>query len=66
MFPINDDMEVIDVYNLCLSNGIKILERSIFNLDNIEPIKQDDSFSTYYSKKILKNWEIENILREIR
>ena len=28
-FPINDDMEVIDVYNLCLSNGIKILERSI-------------------------------------
>tara|TARA_B100000242_G_scaffold155857_1_gene111408 strand:- start:168 stop:806 length:639 start_codon:yes stop_codon:yes gene_type:complete len=51
MFPINDDMEVIDVYNLCLSNGIKILERSIFNLDNIEPIKQDDSFSTYYSKK---------------
>ena len=51
MFPINDDMEVIDVYNLCLNNGIKILERSIFNLDNIEPIKQDDSFSTYYSKK---------------
>lgn len=51
MFPINDDMEVIDVYNLCLSNGIKILERSIFNLDSIEPIKQDDSFSSYYSKK---------------
>ena len=51
MFPINDDMEVIDVYNLCLRNGIKILERSIFNLDNIEPLKQDDNFSTYYSKK---------------
>ena len=55
MFPINDDMEVIDVYNLCLNNGIKILERSIFNLDNIEPIKQDDSFSTYYSKKDFEN-----------
>tara|TARA_Y100001970_G_C14216505_1_gene849988 strand:- start:2006 stop:2638 length:633 start_codon:yes stop_codon:yes gene_type:complete len=51
IFPINDDMEVIDVYNLCLSNGIKILERSIFNLDTISPIKQDDSNSTYYSKK---------------
>ena len=50
-FPINDDMEVIDVYNLCLSNGIKILERSIFALDTIKPIKQDDSCSTYYSKE---------------
>ena len=44
-------MEVIDVYNLCLSNGIKILERSIFALDTIKPIKQDDSCSTYYSKE---------------
>ena len=44
-------MEVIDVYNLCLSNGIKILERSIFNLDSISPMKQDDSNSIYYSKK---------------
>lgn len=51
VFPINHDMEVIDVYNLCLSNGIKILERSIFNLDSISPMKQDDSNSIYYSKK---------------
>ncbi len=55
IFPISKEMEVIDVYNLCLENGIKILERSILNLNKIKPLQQDESFATYYSKSDFEN-----------
>jgi len=49
-FSINQNLEVIDVYNLCLQAGEKILKRSILNIENIKPIKQDNKEATYYSK----------------
>ncbi len=50
IFPINEDMEVLDVYNLCIQYGRELLERTIFNLDNITPKEQDEKNATYYSK----------------
>lgn len=49
-FSIHKDLEVIDVYNLCLQAGEKIIKRSILNVDKINPIKQDDKKATVYTK----------------
>ena len=49
-FPINKNLEVIDVYNLCLQAGEKVIKRSILNIDKIKPIKQEDEKATIYSK----------------
>ena len=49
IFDINKNLEVIDVYELCIEAGKKVIERSLLNVDSINPIIQDETKSSYYS-----------------
>lgn len=49
MFDINENLEVIDVYNLCIDAGKKVIKRSLLKIDSINPLIQDESKSSYYS-----------------
>jgi len=50
IFSIDNNLEVIDVYNLCISAGKKIIQNSILKIDSLPRIVQDDAVSSYYSK----------------
>lgn len=54
-FYINNNLEVIDVYNLCIDAGKKIILRSILKVHLLPRISQDDKLSTYYSTKDFEN-----------
>ena len=49
IFDINENLEVIDVYRLCIDAGKKVIERSLLNIESINPSIQDESKSSYYS-----------------
>ena len=49
IFDINKNLEVIDVYRLCIEAGKKVIERSLLNIDSINSLIQDESKSSYYS-----------------
>lgn len=51
IFSISSDLEVIEVYKLCIEAGKKIINRSILNLEKLKPIKQDHNKALYYSNK---------------
>ena len=55
LFSIDNNLEVIDVYNLCINAGKKIIENSILKIDMLPRIVQDDSISSYYSKDDFDN-----------
>ena len=57
IFDINTDMEVIDVYNLCIDVGKKIIDRSILKIHTLPRVIQDDSVATYYSAKDFEKLE---------
>jgi len=50
-FNINQKLEVIDLYNMCLDAGEKILARSMLEIDKIIPKKQNEEIATMYTKK---------------
>lgn len=51
IFDIHNDMEVVDVYRLCIDSGKKIIERSILKIHTLPRTAQDNSLATYYSAK---------------
>jgi len=55
-FNINPEMEeVIDVYTRAIHFGYALFEDVITNLEKISPFDQNDSLSSYYSKKDFKD-----------
>ncbi len=55
IFDINDSMEVIDVYNLCIENGKALIDNNLFNLDNIEATPQNNENMSLYTKADFEN-----------
>lgn len=55
IFFINQEMEVEDVYKLCIQAGKKLLDNNLFTIDKTIPKKQDLEKSLYYSKDDFKN-----------
>jgi|TARA_B100001094_G_scaffold328581_1_gene389290 methionyl-tRNA formyltransferase len=51
IFNINQEMEVIDVYNLCIENGKKLIDNNLMELDVISAVSQSIDNISYYSKK---------------
>lgn len=51
IFNINQDMEVIDVYNLCIENGKKLIDNNLMKLDVASGVTQSIDNISYYSKK---------------
>ena len=50
LFDINQKMEVIDVYNMCIESGKKLIDKNLEYLNSIECRQQDENFASYYSK----------------
>jgi len=50
IFSINNNLEVIDVYRMCIKAGKKLIEKSILKIDTLPRTIQDDFISLYYSK----------------
>jgi methionyl-tRNA formyltransferase len=50
IFPIDQNMEVSDVYSLCVETGKELLNRNLFLLSSLEPKKQNNENASYYTK----------------
>tara|TARA_B100000131_G_C18107305_1_gene608368 strand:+ start:1670 stop:2302 length:633 start_codon:yes stop_codon:yes gene_type:complete len=55
IFDINDSMEVIDVYNLCIENAKVLIDKHLFNLNNIQPTPQNNEEMSLYTKADFEN-----------
>jgi methionyl-tRNA formyltransferase len=55
IFSINQGMEVIDVYQLCIKKGKVLIDNNLLKLDKITSKPQDHSKSLYYSKLDYEN-----------
>ena len=50
IFSINQNMEVSDVYNLCIESGKELLNKNLFKLDSLNSQPQNNEDASLYTK----------------